>query len=191
MLTATYSIVAITAEQEKTRSILYKLQQYVQTTWKGLQNIDFSFFGNAFDRLMQFDHQCRVRKIELYLIPALRSASREADALIAELDAISVKATSLLRSIGDRLNSVFDLGSHAAHELCHAMDSYCNHLFIRFDKEERELLPLARRLFTIDDWFSIAAQFLSEDGAAHGRKRRLAVTQSSVSQPAEPVADAR
>ncbi|HJV81036.1 hypothetical protein [Noviherbaspirillum sp.] len=132
---------------------------------------------------MQFDKFCRNRKIERYLIPAIRTASGEAEALIGELDALSTKAAGFLRFVSDQLAGAFDLGSIKVNEVIHAMESYCDKIVTRFDREEKELLPLARRVFSIEDWFSIAAQFLSEDAVACGRRRALparGATQSAV-----------
>ena len=170
MLTATYSLVAIAAEQDKTRAMLSRLQQYLQTAWKGLQGIDFSFLENAFGKLVQFDKFFRQRKLELYLIPSLRSVGREADALIAELDALSAKGLGILRSVREQLAQAFAMSSIKVNEICHAMESYCDCMFARLQKEERELIPLARRVFSIEDWFTIAAQFLSDDDESSTRR---------------------
>jgi hemerythrin-like domain-containing protein len=188
MLTATYSLVAIAAEQNKTRSILGRLQQYVKTSWKGLQSIDLNFLETAFNKLMQFDKYCRGRKIEKYLIPALRNASLEAEKLIAELDYLSTKAASILCTVGEQLSAAFERGSVKAGEIYQAMEVYCDTLFMRLEKEDKELLPMARRLFSIEDWFSIAAQFLSGDTNADGQKNNAFSSSShQVDQPASPM----
>lgn len=162
MLTATYSIVAIAAEQDKARHMLGRLQQHMETAWKGLQRIDFGMLDATFNRLMHFEHFCRSRKIERYLMPALRRFGRDGEVLVAELDNLGSKATGILRAVGEQLSSVFDQGLARAGELCHSMELYCRHASIRLEREERELLPLARRLLTVEDWFGIAAQCLSE-----------------------------
>jgi hemerythrin-like domain-containing protein len=172
MLTATYSFVAIAAEQDKTRSMLQRLQQYIQTTWKGLQNIDFAFLETAFSKLMQFDKFCHSRKLEVHLIPALRAASREAEALIAELDSLSASGMTILHSLGELLAKTFDSSAIKVNQICHAMESYCDYLRVRLDREERELIPLARRVFSVEDWFTIAAHFLSDDTHVEGGRRQ-------------------
>jgi hypothetical protein len=175
MLTATYSLVAIAAEQDKTRAMLFRLQQYLQGTWRGLQKIDFSFLESALGKLMQFDKYFGARKLERYLIPAMRTAGREAENLVAELDALSAKGAGILRTLGEQLAEAFEASAGRINQICHAMDSYCGTMLVRLEREERELIPMARRLFSIEDWFSIAAQFLSEDGDSDGRHRRVAI----------------
>ncbi|HZW12267.1 MAG TPA: hypothetical protein VFF81_03620 [Noviherbaspirillum sp.] len=172
MLTATYSLVAIAAEQDTARSRLDRLQKYIHSAWKSLQNIDFGFIENALNKLMQFDKYCRTRKIEMYLIPALRNATREADTLVEELDALSSAATNILRSIGEQLTATFFAGRIRFSEICQAMDLYCRKLAMRLEREEQELLPMARSHFSTEEWFSIAAQFLSDETTALGRRRK-------------------
>ncbi|OWW19721.1 hypothetical protein [Noviherbaspirillum denitrificans] len=169
MLTATYSLVAIAAEQDKTRAMLSRLQQCLQSAWRGLQNIDFSFLETAFGKLMQFDRFVGARKLERILIPALRGAGREADQLVAELDALRAKSAGILRTLGEQLAEAFEASAVKINQICHAMDSYCGTMLTRLEREERELIPMARRLLSIEDWFTIAAQFLSDDDSADGR----------------------
>lgn len=171
MLTATYSLVAIAAEHDSARRMLRRLRQYIETTWSGLNNIDFAFLENAFGKLMQFDKYCRTRKIEVYLIPFLRKAGREMEGLLAELNALSAKGQGILRAISEQLDGVADLSRTKINELCHAMEAYCDHWMARLEKEEEQLLPMARHLLSIDDWFAIAAQFLSDDAGGNGSKR--------------------
>lgn len=182
MLTATYSIVAIAAEQESARGALTRLQQCIQAAWKGLQNIDFSFLENTLNQLTQFEKRCRNRKLETYLIPVLRNTSREADTLIAELDALSARATAIFWSLRERFVTAYDISSGRAGELCHAVETYCNNMFIRLDKEDRELLPLARRVLSVEQWFSIAAQLLADEADLYGRRGRT----SGSRKPAPP-----
>lgn len=171
MLTATYSMVAIAAEQDKTRTMLSRLQQYLQGAWKGLQSIDFTILETAFGKLLQFDRYLGTRKLERHLIPVVRNTGREAEGLVAELDALSAKGVGILRSIGEQLAQAFESSAVKINQICHAMESYCGTVLVRLEREERELIPLARRLLSVEDWFSIAAQFLSDDGDSDGRQR--------------------
>lgn len=183
MLTATYSLVAIAAEQDNARRRLHRLQQYIHAAWKGLQNMDFGFLEAALNKLVQFDKYCRTRKVEMYLIPALRNTDREADALIAELDGISAAGMSILSSIGDQLGAAFYAGRVHFTEIYRSMELYCCKLSLRLEKEERVLLPMARRLLSTEEWFAIAAQFLSDEASTcvQERQRRAALPRSSLS----------
>lgn len=162
MLTATYSIIAIAAEQDKARHMLGRLQQHMENAWKGMQRLDFATLDATFNRLMHFEHFCRSRKIERYVMPTLRRFGRDAEVLVADLENLGSKATGILRAVGEQLSAAFDHGLARAGELCNSMELYCRHVSTRLDREERELLPMARHLLTVEDWFGIAAQSLSE-----------------------------
>lgn len=172
MLTATYSLVAIAAEQEKARGLLSRVQKYIETTWKGLQNIDFAFLENAFHKLSNFDRFFRNRKLEMYLIPALRNTAQEVRSLIDQLDELSESASGILRQIGEQISGAIELSAIKVGQVCHAMTLYCNTLSTRLEREDKELLPMARRVLSIEEWFQIAAHFLSEDSEAYGRRRQ-------------------
>lgn len=181
MLTATYSLVTITAEQDNARSMLFRLRQYIQATWKGFQNIDFTFLETAFNKLMHFDTYCRNRKLEVYVIPTLRNASRDADTLIAELETLSNKGMCIIRTMRAQLAAAFEFSAIKVSDICEEMERYCTHLFTRLEREEKELIPLASRLLSIEDWFKIAAQFLADEGKEHAKRHaREAMHTSSI-----------
>lgn len=169
MLTATYSIVTISTEQNKTRRLLHRLQQHIQNAWNGLKNIDLASIESAFNNLTQFDKYCHRRKVEVHLIPAIRRITGEADSLLAELEALSASGRNILRSLREQLGKAFEEGIIRVNEVCDSMELYCNKLQKRLAKEEDELFPLARRLLSIEEWFAIAEKFLSDDAKARGR----------------------
>lgn len=129
---------------------------------KGLHDLDFGFIDAAWNKLVQIDKYCRNRKVEVYLIPALRNTDGEADALIADLDKSSAAGAELLRSIGERVAAGLRVEREHISEICQAMDRYCGKLAARLDKEEQTLLPLAHRCLSTEAWFAIAAKLLTD-----------------------------
>lgn len=174
MLTATYSFVALAAEQDSARGLLSRLHQYVQNAWHGLHGFDA--LEAALQKLMQFDKFCRQRKFELYVIPALRRLSGEAGRLLSELETLSARASELLRSVQALLAPRLERGASGLREGWHRLNQYCEVTRGLLEREERELLPLARRDLSVEDWFAIASQFLSteREGGADGRRRAAA-----------------
>ncbi|NEX62040.1 hypothetical protein [Noviherbaspirillum galbum] len=167
MLTATYSLVAISAEQDTARSILHRLQQHIQNVWHSVHNIDLAFLGSCFEKVFQFDDFCRRRKLEVHVIPALKRVTREADDLIDQLDALGAASLVFVRSTFEHFKKVVDLGTARAHEMVTAMELYTGEMATRLKREEEELFPLMRRSFSVEDWFAIASCFLAEDGGPH------------------------
>jgi hemerythrin-like domain-containing protein len=178
MLTATYSIVAFSAEQKKVCSALQRLRQYVDEALQKQSEPDLARIQSAFDLLSQFEQHCHSRKLEKVLIPAVRSSCREADGLVAELESMSDRALALLRSAQEQLRFAFDSGMVKLNELFDVMASYCDSLLKRFAREEEELLPLAMRSLTIDQWFDIAAELLSDDSQPPRKQKKPASTQA-------------
>lgn len=186
MLTATYSLVAIATEQDKARSLLQRLQQFIETSWKRLQHIDFGFFEAAHQKLLHFDHFLRRRKLEQSLIPMLRQAGREAHQLLAELDAQAEKAASALRIVAREAGARVEMNTGRIMRLSEAMHSYCAYAAARLQLEEQALLPLARRLLSVEDWFRLAAEFLSQgEGRTRAAHSRRAVATSAVQRTRE------
>lgn len=169
MLTATYSLVAIATEQKKTRSVLNALHQRI------FQDIDLTSLDSTFRNLVQFDKNCRTRKVEIYVIPAVRRVSNEADSLLAEIESLSAKGIDFLETVRKQLGLAFDREIDKINEVCRLMDLYCHHLLKRLEKEEDELFPLMGRLFSIEEWFCMAEKFLSDEAEHHEHKRAALV----------------
>lgn len=175
MLIVTYSLVTLSVEQEKTRHILSALQQHSQQYAMQPQRRDGPGLEAVLNQFTKFDDACRQRNVELYLIPALRRATQEADFLLSELEALSDLGASILRSARHRLQQDIELGAQKTKELAGAMGSYCQHLLSRLAKEEEELFPTARRMITSEEeWFAIAAQFISHGAELHAYKPSIA-----------------
>lgn len=170
MLTATYSLVALSVEQENARYGLSALQQDIKHSAEEVQDTDPVGLQSTVDKLSEFEQYCHRRKVEMYIIPAIRKATREADSLLAELDSLSMTGLSILRSVRDRLRLAFEQGIVKAEELCNSMQLYCTNLYQRLVKEE-ELFQIAQRVISIEEWFAIAAKFLSYDAENDQRKR--------------------
>ena len=163
MLTATYSLVAISSEQQKARRILARLQQSIAQVWKNLQEIDLAGVETAIHKLMHFDRVVGERKMARYVIPALKSASRETDQLLAELDALSGFCRQLLQSLQQQAHLVLQQRAKSK-DLRRAMELYCSNLHLRLSREEDELLPLVPRILSGEEIFELGVQFLSDDG---------------------------
>lgn len=163
MLTATYSLVALSAEQKNARSMLSRLHGHIRDILQHLQSINRDCVENALLQLEQFEEYCHQRKVEAYVIPAIRKSTHEADPILAELESLSSRSMRILRSLHEQLRSAIDRGMGDMRKVCADMDLYCHNLRERFAKEEEELFPIVRGLLPIEAWFDIAAKFLSED----------------------------
>lgn len=173
MLTATYSLVTISTEQSKVRRILVKLQQCIRNAWRNLKENNLSSIESAFNSLSQFDKYFRTRKVEVYLIPAVRRATSNADTFLEELESLSAVGMDILRSVREQLRRAAEGGGVRIGDICNSMELYCSQLLKRLAREEEELFALARRLFSVDEWFALAAKFLSEEQQSRASRQQL------------------
>ncbi|MGV3653717.1 MAG: hypothetical protein ACO1N5_05820, partial [Noviherbaspirillum sp.] len=116
----------------------------------------------ALNELARFDQYYHERKVEIFIIPALRKATREADPLLEELESLSRQGRNLLSRARDGLRNAFQQGKATVEELCRSLQQYCVHLSRRLQKEE-EVVQIARRVIPAEQWFDIAAKFLTYD----------------------------
>jgi hypothetical protein len=168
MLTATYSLVTLSVEQKNARCGLSALQQFISNSARNTAQPDAAVLETAINKLSEFDQYCHSRKVEMYVIPAIRKATREADPLLAELELLSFRGLCILGSLREGVRSAVGQGREKIEELCASMELYCASLYQRLVKEE-ELFHIAQRVISMDEWFSIASDFLSEDAARRPR----------------------
>jgi len=167
MLTFTYSLVTLSVEQKKAKNVLTAVQQHFQNFPKEQKCIDQNCFESTLDQLTRLDESHHRRNIELYVIPAIQKTTREADPLLAELDSLSLQSEDILKSVRDRVNPAFQRSNVDIEELCSAMNTYCQNLLQRLEKEEEELFPIAQRVISNEGWFTLASQFISHNEEMH------------------------
>jgi hemerythrin-like domain-containing protein len=171
MLTTTYAVLTLSVEQKKTSAVFSALYQYFQTGSESMQDFDPDSLQPVLNHLAQFDASCHRRKVEMYVIPAIQKTTRDADSLLAELASLSLIGTTILRAVRERFLLAFEQGFIEIRALCSAMRLYCYSQLQRLEKEETELFPLAQRVITSEEWFSIGTNFLALAAKNHGSKR--------------------
>ncbi len=161
MLTATYSIVALELEHKKARWTFSSLQQYVLNSIRHLKTAGGIDVEQLFHRLSQFEQYCQRRRIARFLIPMLRKITREADALLDELEQLSVAGMALMASLQTRFAQAFIQGALVVEELCQSLEACCVNFCQRLSREE-ELVRIAERVMPSEAWFGFAASALSQ-----------------------------
>ncbi|MDB5839292.1 MAG: hypothetical protein JWQ23_1244 [Herminiimonas sp.] len=170
MLTATYSLVTLSIEQKNAHCGLSKLEKSIKNSVSDHAHPDPAMLASAVSRLSRFDEYCHGRRVEVYVIPAIRKATREADSLLDELESLATQAHGLLRKVREGLRMAFEQGMARVNDLCRSMELFCVTLFKRLSKDE-ELVRVAQRVISIDEWFVMAADFLHHDAEQRLRRR--------------------
>ena len=174
MLTATYTLVSLSVEQASIRVSLLSFQQYMNAQLRHQRELNLAllqYAGDWLNRLYQFGYW---RKIDQYLIPAIRLATPHADGLLEELNRLNHAALDSVQAVQRRAMAAIDSSEHQAEQLNIAIDSFCGALLARLEKEERELFALARRVIAGEAWFAIAYQFLAHDARVEESRRSKA-----------------
>jgi hypothetical protein len=203
MLTATYTLVALSVEQANVRLSLLSFQKYVQSTLTRQQGLTLAQLEYACETLERLYQACSWRKVELYLIPALRQATQRADQLLDELSRLNGLALDVVRRLkeaghgaphgGDGVIGSDGAAGHVS-AFCEAIDSFCTTLLQRLEKEEKELFAIARSAICGDAWFAIANKLLAHDAQVAEARRGGSEGADVISlvprlaPPAEPVA---
>ncbi|MDC8758474.1 hypothetical protein [Janthinobacterium fluminis] len=184
MLTATYTLVALSVEQASVRLSLQSFQQYVQANLRHQNSISLAQLQYACDCLNRLYQACHWRKVEIYLIPALRQATEQADRLLDELSTLNNAALDIVKAMQQRAGSMTVHTDEQVAQLCGSMDAFCAALLKRLEREERELFSIARSAICGDAWFSIANQFLLHDArVVETRRARAPVIELARVQP--------
>lgn len=163
MLTATYTLVALSVEQANVRLSLLSFQKYVQSTLLRQQRLTLSQLEYACETLERLYQACHWRKIELYLIPALQNATEQANQLLDELSRLNQSALAVIRRLQAELDSAVEYSEQQVAEICESIETFCTVLLQRLEKEEKELFTIARTTIGGEAWFDIANKFLAHD----------------------------
>lgn len=194
MLTATYTLVALSVEQANVRLSLLSFQKYVQSTLTRQHSLTLSQLEYACETLERLYQACSWRKVELYLIPALRQATQRADQLLEELSRLNQFALGIVRRLQDRAEQIGPRSDEQVSAVCEAIDSFCTALLQRLEKEEQELFAIARSAICGEAWFAIANKLLAHDEEVAEARRHGGGEEADVialparlAPPAEPV----
>jgi hypothetical protein len=156
----------MSVEQANVRSSLNSFYQLVRGTFRHeecLSPPQADYACEAMQRL--YDAVC-CRKVELYLIPALRRLTRVADRLLDELEQLRQAAAGTLAALVERLRARPADGADEVSAFCGDAEAFCGVLLARLDREEEQLFPLARVALPSEAWFAIAHQIMAREPGA-------------------------
>ncbi len=163
MLTATYTLVALSVEQTTVRASLQSLQKLLRSSFTHQALLTSGQVEYLCDAVKNLYERCHWRKLDKFLIPALRRSGEGTEQLLRELDGLTRAAaetmTAALQTAAGRALE----GEAMVAKFCAALDSFCSTLLRRLEREEQELFPLARMAVPVDVWFGIANQMLAHD----------------------------
>jgi hypothetical protein len=170
MLTSTYTLVALKIEQAGIRAGLTEFQEYSHAHYQGNAEVPLRELDQACATLHRLYRSSTWRKVEIFLIPAMRKATRQCDQLLAELGALTYQAYTAFDNFEARLRDASAEPTVLSSQLRKVIDAFCSALLTRLEREENELLPVARTVIPGDTWFAIANQSLVHDERMQERR---------------------
>ena len=168
MLTSTYTLVALSVEHTAVRSALQSLMRALHAIPEEDGLLPPGQAAQLCAELRQVVNDCHWRKLDKFLVPALRRATSAADGLLGDLEQISRAATDALAAA----EACVDAGGRGVDRdsFDEAVERCIGALRCRLEREEHELFPLARSLVHGEAWFAIANQMLAHDAVARERR---------------------
>ncbi len=163
MLTATYTLVALSVEQASLCASLQSLQKVLHTHFAELRSLSEGRVDFACDTLARAVHAAHWSKVDQHLFPAIYDATDAADDLLQELKQLRLSAESQMAEIdeswaGRELDEADDVAA-----FCRQVDGVCLALIERLEREEQALFPLARGVVSGEAWFAIANRMLAHE----------------------------
>jgi hemerythrin-like domain-containing protein len=163
MLTTTYAFLSLSTERKRLYDLLGEARQLFHIHSLNNQPLDAVTLESVVGEFAKLDESCLRRKVVMYVMPAVQKATKEASQLLAELESSHALGRQILDSIREWGRLALMQKPMDTDELRLSIDRYCKNLLERLVKEEKELLPLAQRVISSEEWFAMGAKFLSID----------------------------
>ena len=165
-------------EHRSLGAVVHALQFLVREIHDKGRTPDFRLLHAMLYYIREYPERLHHPKEDRYLFAALKRRTHEADAIIADLEREHAQGEKLLNDLTVAL-SIFEAGAKEgqqrfSREVSRFADFYWSHM----QKEEDQVLPIAERALTEDDWRGIHAAFAANQdpnfsGDAQDEFRRL------------------
>ena len=146
-------------EHRSISAVLGGLKQLAKAAEDPSVKPEFEVFRAMIYYIDQFPERLHHPKEDQYLFVRLAKRAPQAVALIDELRAEHVKGAKLVRDLEQALIGLEVGWQGGAAAFRSIVDAYAEFHWKHMRKEEHELLPLAERFLTQDDWREIDAAF--------------------------------
>lgn len=131
---------------------------------------DFRVLRAMLDYIVAFPEKLHHPKEDRYLFGAIRARRPEAGPLLDELQAEHVQGNRLIGRLQRELIAYEQDAPGKASAFRQIVEAYCGFHWAHMRREEDQVLPLAERVLSDDDWSSIAKAFKENDDPLFGIK---------------------
>ena len=183
------SIRILCDEHRSVAAVLHGLLALVRAAKDPAVQPEFPVFNAMIHYIDSFPERLHHPKEDQFLFARLAARAPESRALIDELLAEHVKGAKLIRELAAALLAFEVNGRRELPAFAAAAEAYAQFHWEHMDKEEKQLLPMAERALSAEDWGVIDGAFAgNEDPIADLREQDFrTLYQRIVSLAPEPV----
>jgi len=149
-------------------AVMYCLRYLVRQMRDHGEAPNFPLLHAILDYIVSYPDRWHHPKENDYLFAAVRQRSREGDALIARLEQEHRDGHPRIEGLKECLNGFERAGK--AEPFYAAAEAYAETEWEHMRREEDELMPLAERVLTVEDWQRIFEAFRENDNPLYGLK---------------------
>jgi len=148
-------------EHSSLAAVLHAMASLVREVREHDKRIDPKVFRAILYYLDVFTEREHHWKEEAVLFPRIRQRTHDADAILDELACEHEAGESAIRELEHAFVRYEEYGDNEFAPFGAAVDRYVKRYREHMRKEEREVMPLAQRVLTSQDWADIEAAFAS------------------------------
>jgi hemerythrin-like domain-containing protein len=157
------AITILKSEHRSISAVLHALKELSRMAQDAAVRPRFQVFRSILRYIDEYPERLHHPKEDEHLFARLAQRAPETRRLVDELRAEHKEGARLIREL-ERALLFFEEGWPAgARELLQAVDAYAHFHWDHMRKEEQQLLPLAERHLTPQDWKAIDAAFAAND----------------------------
>ena len=166
------SITVLKSEHRSISAVLHGLQQLARMAHEATLRPRFQVLRSMLRYIDEYPEKLHHPKEDEYLFARLVARAPETRLLVEELQAEHEEGARLIRELERALLFLEEGWPADAREFQAAVDKYAQFHWSHMRKEEQQILPLAVRHLTAEDWKAIDAAFAANADPVAGLQER-------------------
>ena len=166
------SISVLKSEHRSISAVLHALKELARMAHDATARPRFQVLRSMLRYIDEYPEKLHHPKEDEHLFARLAARAPEARLLVEELQAEHEEGARLIRELERALLFMEEGWPVGAREFERAVDAYAEFHWKHMRKEEQQLLPLAERHLTAEDWSAIDAAFAANRDPIAGMQER-------------------
>ena len=155
-------------EHRAIAAVLHGLKHLAHAAQDPSVRPDFEVFRAMIYYIDAFPERLHHPKEDRHLFARLAARAPQARGLVEELSAEHVMGVQLVRDLEQALLAFGETWPKGAKAFADTVDAYADFHWNHMRKEEQQLMPLAEKALTAEDWSEIEAAFAANDDPLAG-----------------------